>query len=127
MGNTPSLKSRNIDTITYEKIQQDNYILITTLTEIECHIQNTLTPSKEVEYINFCILKNKQENIVIYGKHYLDSSIYMQYNKLKSLGFDNIYIYPGGIFEWLLLQEVYGLELFPTNKIEKDILKYKPK
>ena len=127
MGNTPSFTNNNFNTINYEQVQNGNYMLITTLSEFECHIKNTLTPSNEVEHINFCISKNKQENIIIYGKHYLDNSIYLQYKKLKSLGFDNIYIYPGGIFEWLLLQEVYGLELFPTNKIEKDILKYKPK
>jgi len=39
----------------------------------------------------------------------------------------NIYIYPGGIFEWLCLQDIYGDELFPTTKKELDILKYKPR
>jgi hypothetical protein len=32
----------------------------------------------------------------------------------------------GGIFEWLMLQDIYGEEMFPTNKKELDILKYKP-
>ena len=126
MGNKPCFNSKNFNTICYEEIQNGNYILITTLKENDCLIKQTLTPSKEVEHINFCISNNKQENIIIYGKNYLDESIYTQYSKLKSLGFDNIYIYPGGLFEWLLLQEIYGLELFSTNIYEKDILKYKP-
>jgi len=42
------------------------------------------------------------------------------------LGFTNVYVYPGGIFEWLLLQDIYGENEFPTTKIEIDILKFKP-
>ena len=43
------------------------------------------------------------------------------------LGFHNVFIYPGGIFEWLLLQDVYGDEddAFPTTVKELDILRYK--
>ena len=36
----------------------------------------------------------------------------------------------GGLFEWLLLQDIFGKELFLTNKKNKekevDILRYKP-
>ena len=48
-----------------------------------------------------------------------------KYNQLMQLGFKNVYIYPGGLFEWLLLQDIYGNELFPTTNEEKDLLKYK--
>ena len=41
------------------------------------------------------------------------------------MGFSQIYVYPGGIFEWLLLQDIYGEDSFPTTKKELDILKYK--
>ena len=50
-----------------------------------------------------------------------------KYNQLINLGFANVYIYPGGLFEWLLLQDVYGKDSFPTNIIEIDILKFKGK
>jgi len=40
------------------------------------------------------------------------------------LGFLNIYVYLGGIFEWLLLQDIYGDEEFPTTSKIIDILKY---
>ena len=124
MGNKPL--SFNI--INYEEIQKKNdYCLISTLGENDCLIKNTLSPNEEIEYINHCIEKNRQQKIIIYGKNYTDDSIYIQYKKLKKLGFDLVHLYPGGIFEWLLLQEIYGDELFPANKIEKDILKYKPK
>ena len=36
-----------------------------------------------------------------------------------------VYAYSGGLFEWLMLQDIYGQDLFPTTKIEKDILKFK--
>jgi hypothetical protein len=42
------------------------------------------------------------------------------------MGFVNVYLYPGGLFEWLLLQDIYGDDEFPTTIKELDILKYKP-
>ena len=39
----------------------------------------------------------------------------------------NVYIYPGGLFEWLLLQDIYGSEDFPTTIVERDHLKFKGK
>ena len=31
----------------------------------------------------------------------------------------------GGLFEWLLLQDIYGNDYFKTTTIENDFLKYK--
>ncbi len=53
-------------------------------------------------------------------------TVYDKYDQLVKLGFVNLYIYPGGLFEWLCLQDIYSEECFPTNKKELDILKYKP-
>jgi hypothetical protein len=36
-----------------------------------------------------------------------------------------LYVYIGGLFEWLLLQDIYGDEEFPTTAKIIDILKYK--
>ena len=69
------------------------------------------------------MLKNK--NIVIYGRNCNDEKVYKKYEQLIKLGFRNVYIYVGGMFEWLLLQDIYGNELFPTTSKELDILKYK--
>ena len=55
-----------------------------------------------------------------------DEKIYTKYNQLTSLGFYNVFIYTGGLFEWLLLQDIYGVKDFPTTKKELDLLKYKP-
>ncbi|HIF15020.1 MAG TPA: hypothetical protein EYQ86_06785 [Bacteroidetes bacterium] len=50
---------------------------------------------------------------------------YEKYRQLVSLGFTQIYIYPGGLFEWLMLQDIYGYDEFPTTKKQLDFLKYK--
>ena len=64
--------------------------------------------------------------IYVYGKHNLDETAYKKYEQLIQLGFTNAYLYIGGLFEWLLLQDIYGDEDFPTTKKELDILKFKP-
>ena len=107
----------------------DSCIIINTLskTEQECVIKNTININDEVTIINENIDNNLNKNIIIYGKNYMDKSIYKKYDQLKKLYCKNIYIYSGGLFEWLTLQDIFGKENFPTNKIELDILKYKPK
>lgn len=126
MGNKPLSITKEHNIIGYEIVNLKSHILISTLKENDCLIKRTLSPGEEINFINDCITSNSQKNIIIYGRNYLDKSIYQQYNKLNSLGFDNIYVYPGGIFEWLLLQETFGKDMFETNFSEKDILKYKP-
>jgi hypothetical protein len=68
---------------------------------------------------------NTGSRIVIYGLNASDETIVTKYNQLTSLGFYNVYVYPGGLFEWLLLQDIYGFDTFQTTKKELDILKYK--
>ena len=55
-----------------------------------------------------------------------DENIIQKYKQLKELGFINVFIYPGGMFEWLLLQDIYTDINFKTNKKELNLLKYKP-
>ena len=54
-----------------------------------------------------------------------DNTLNTKCEQLNQLGFINIYVYPGGLFEWLLLQDIYGEELFQTTSKEIDHLKYK--
>ena len=106
-----------------------NHILINTLNESEqyCLIKNTITAHQEVDLINRLIQSgNQQIKIVIYGANCNDEKIYARYNQLNSLGFYNVFVYVGGLFEWLLLQDIYGQEEFPTTSKINDILKYKP-
>ena len=56
----------------------------------------------------------------------MDASTTKKYEQLISLGLKNVYVYGGGLFEWLLLQDIYGDESFPTTSKDLDILKYRP-
>ncbi len=104
------------------------YLLVNTLplSEQLCLISNTLTPQKEETLMNRYLNNNKNIRIIIYGRNSNDETIYKKYNQLVSLGFTNVYLYLGGLFEWLLLQDIYGFDDFPTTSRQLDILKYKP-
>lgn len=129
MGNSQSIQKINYEDVQYVIKTSENHILINTLNESdqECLIKNTINIHKEVELINNLIrIGNKQVKILIYGRNCNDEKLYTKYNQLSSLGFYNVYIYMGGLFEWLMLQDIYGDYEFPTTKKELDILKYKP-
>ena len=129
MGNSQSIKKINYEDVQFVTKKSEVHLLINTLNENEqeCLIPNTININKEVELINkFIKSGNKQVKIIIYGRNCNDEKLYTKYNQLNSLGFYNVYIYPGGLFEWLMLQDIYGTSEFPTTKKELDILKYKP-
>ena len=71
--------------------------------------------------------QNFNVTIVIYGRNSNSDKLIKKYNQLISLGFLNVFIYPGGLFEWLCLQDIYGYDNFPTTSRELDILRYKAK
>lgn len=128
MGNQLSIKKIN-----YEDMQKacngsnaDNYIIINTLQDNmqKCLIKNTIQIDQEEKIINSIIKKNRDKNIILYGKNCNDENTYKKYEQLIRLGFRNVYVYVGGMFEWLLLQDIYGSDLFPTTSKELDILIY---
>ena len=129
MGNAHSSNNK----INYEDMQHivnhpEQHILINTLSENEqyCLIPNTLNINQEEVFINKLIQSGKQDTkIIIYGKNCNDEKLYKKQQQLCSLGFYNVYIYLGGLFEWLCLQDIYGAVDFPTTKKELDLLKYK--
>lgn len=110
-------------------IKPQHYTLINTLSiaEQDCLIQGTLPFDKEETVINQWIENNKTDiNIILYGKHSADESVQKKRKQLVSLGFTKVYIYGGGLFEWLLLQDIYGKDEFPTTSPCSDPLKYRP-
>jgi len=129
MGNSQSIQKLNFEDIQYVLKNPESHLLINTLTDTEqiCLLPNTIHANQEEAIINK-YLKNGLKNIkiIIYGRNCNDEKIYSKYNQLNSLGFYNVYIYTGGLFEWLLLQDIYGTQEFPTTKKELDLLKYKP-
>lgn len=128
MGNTVGIQKISFLNM-QDIIKNKNYYIINTLTldNQSCLIKNTINPSDEVNIINNLIKSNKNIPIVLYGINCLDETIIKKYNQLLSLGFKNIYIYIGGLFEWLMLQDIYGVEQFPTTSTVTDILKYSSK
>jgi hypothetical protein len=128
MGNTQSMKKINYEDMQIVIKKPEIYLLINTLSPSDqsCLIINTTPIEEEEILINKFMKENKSIRIIIYGKNCNDESIQKKYLQLSSLGFYNIFVYMGGIFEWLLLQDIYGKDLFPTTKKELDLLKYKP-
>lgn len=125
MGNNLTINRINFKDVQYAI--SSNMIIINTLdiNNQECLIKNTLKPDEEINVINKIIKTNKHQKIIIYGENSSDNTLVKKYTQLKQLGLTNIYIYIGGLFEWLLLQDIYGSDEFPTTKEIIDILKYK--
>jgi len=108
-----------------------NMIMISTLpTEFQkCVIRGTIPAENEEVLMNNIIsgkdLRGDNITVVVYGKNASDETVTEKYDQLIKLGMPRVCIYTGGMFEWLLLQDVYGAELFPTTGNELDILRYR--
>tara|TARA_Y100000817_G_C16848350_1_gene541005 strand:+ start:240 stop:653 length:414 start_codon:yes stop_codon:yes gene_type:complete len=126
MGNNQSVKKVNFEYIQGEINNNESYLISTLpLENQECLIKGTLTPSRETEVLNHYLKKNFGIKLVIYAMNASDETLANKCYQLLKLGYTNIYVYPGGLFEWLLLQDIYGEELFPTTALCRDHLKYK--
>ena len=127
MGNKHPVQKINFEDM-QTFINSKSNIIISTLNSNNqsCLIINTLDPENEIITLNN-LLKKKDSNtkIIVYGMNNNDDSLISKSKQLIKLGFTNILVYIGGLFEWLLLQDIYGEEDFPTTTKELDILKYK--
>jgi hypothetical protein len=128
-----NIKNKNVgfEDIKYA-INKPQYMIINTMSSIEqdCLIYGTIPFDKEESIINN-IIENMPGDIgtmiiIIYGKHSTDETPEKKYNQLIQYGFKEVYIYTGGLFEWLLLQDIYGKSNFPTTSDARDLLKYRP-
>jgi hypothetical protein len=132
MGNSYSMKKINYEDMQTAVRNPEIYMLINTLPvdNQDCLIATTVAVEKEEAVINKYLRENRGIRIIIYGKHCNDDLVNQKYQQLLTLGFTNIYAYIGGLFEWLLLHDIYGKDLFPiinnNSKKNIDILKYKP-
>ncbi len=125
MGNSVSAQN----TANFEDIQRGNAILIHTMEDETLLIEKTLTIAKETDKINGLLHGHNYDTpIIIYGKNVDDYDILIKkHTQLVKLGFRNVGFYPGGLFEWILLRDVFGTQQFPTTSVVKDLLKYRPK
>ena len=115
--------------VSFQDIQyaqtNDHILIINTLPENEQQlvIYKTVLIQNEIAEVERAI--QSKNTIIIYGKNSNDETIYIKYNQISKLG-GKVYIYVGGLFEWLLLQDIYGTELFKTTTKTMDLLKFKP-
>lgn len=121
--------------VSFEDIQHvisspKDYMLISTLESNmqQCLIKNTISYQTEEKMINEYLNQyDFTHKFVIYGKNANDDTIEKKAKQLSGLGFSDVYLYVGGMFEWLLLKDVYGEDEFPTTSKYLDILFYKAK
>ena len=130
MGNIISGKvydsTINFDDVKYA--MDKSYTIVTTMPISECKnmICGTIVPSDEETHINNLISDDKLSGtIIIYGKNSCDASTHQKYTDLVNFGFTRVFVYTGGMFEWTLLQDIYGTDEFPTTSFDLDILKFK--
>lgn len=123
-----SIKKIGFEDIKYA-ICHKEYILINTLDSQSqgCLIMGTISSLEEESVINNILENYEQGNvkIVLYGRNCADLSVEKKGQQLLALGFKEIYIYGGGLFEWLLLQDIYGSNEFPTLGICRDFLVFR--
>jgi hypothetical protein len=126
MGNTLYTKISFQD-VSFAIENSSSFILINTLpiTQQHCLIKNTISSANEETIVNHYLTSNKNINIIVYGANSSDNDIEKKCNQLIQLGFKNVYGYTGGLFQWLLLQDIYGEENFPTTSRCDDMLLYK--
>ena len=128
----PNSKKINFENMQYAIKNPNIYIILNTLSldDQSCLIQGTLPASKEEQTINEMITQSNipDKKIILYGRNTNDTTVQEKYKQLIFLGFldiSDIFVYSGGLFEWLLLQDIYGIDEFPTTSKLIDILKYK--
>lgn len=139
MGNNSSIQNKIYSykdvqlLIKRNTIHQDRtngeYLLINTLPSEKqnCLIKNTCPANEEERIINELLSENRDCIICIYGEHSCDASIHTKYEQLSKIGFTNVYMYTGGLFEWLCLQDIYSETYFETIGKHNEILDYSPR
>jgi hypothetical protein len=109
------------------------YILINTLPsgEQDVLIRGTLAMDREETVLNAQLNDYNAPDlpVIVYGRNSCDASADAKQTQLRNLGVTEVYVYAGGLFEWLLLQDAYGADEFPTvnGVMAPDPLRYRAK
>lgn len=127
---TKVYKQLSFEDIQFANQYSDQFIIINTLpiSDQSCLIKNTISYIEEENVLNNLITMNGLNNkkLIVYGRNNTDDTIKIKYDQLVNLGFQSVYLYVGGLFEWLCLQDIYGKDEFPTTTYTLDLLRYKP-
>jgi hypothetical protein len=94
-----------------------------------CVIAGTVDCGDEETRINALVRAGAASNtaVLIYGEHACDPAPETKRAQLRGLGFVDVMVYVGGLFEYLLLQDIYGADAFPTRGRETDLLSRRPR
>jgi len=128
MGNASSEQSY---TCNYEDIQRGivdkDGIMIHIMDNDEMLIVGTTSIDKETATMNQLLNDHEYDtHIIVYGKNTDDyERLVKKRGQLMTLGFRNVWFYPGGLFEWSLLQDIFGKSQFPTTNEVRDIIRYR--
>ena len=125
MGNTIS-SVPVLERATFDDLTNASYLIINVLndTEQDVLIQGTVPCTEEVVQVEKAIQEKRV--IIIYGRNNHDDKVWIKHAQLKKLG-GKAKVYVGGLFEWILLQELYGNERFPLTSYKFDPYQYSPK
>lgn len=126
MGAQQSITKINYEDVKYAK-DKEGYVLINTLpaSKQDCLISGTVHADDESRVLNGHLRSNVSVKVIVYGENTCDPRLEDKCSQLRALGFFNVYQYSGGLFEWLLLQDIYGQDIFPTTSEELDHLKFR--
>ena len=107
----------------------EKYAIIHTMAASEpILIAGTLTALEEESFMNdyLSTYTENQKTIVLYGRNSCDDSPRKKRAQLLSFGISDVYVYTSGMFEWVLLQDIYGVTEFPTTGGVVELLAYRP-
>ena len=123
----------NKESFTVEKASFENVllleksgVLISVFAEDDQNllIAGTVPCAKEVEAVESAIAAKR--SIIVYGRNSHDERVFTKYAQIKKLG-GLVKVYLGGLFEWILLNEIYGNDRFPLTAKVVDLYQYRPK
>jgi hypothetical protein len=107
------------DDVLFAMKHMSRYIFINTmpLNMQNVLIPNTVSCTEEETTINDIIVEynTTKYTIIVYGKNACDETTSQKYDQLRNIGFSDIHVYPGGMFEYLLLNDIYGGKTFPLS------------
>lgn len=127
MGNIQTINKISFEDMKFCILNKVLIISVINSVDEECLIKGTTKSYNEEFIINDFYNKGKlNEMCIIYGYNSNDMNVAKKYKQLLEMGFKNVHIYTGGLFEWLLLQDIYGEKNFETTSYEINHLKYKP-
>jgi hypothetical protein len=90
-------------------------IISTTITERGSpYIAGTVSRFAELITIDSLKRSNRFDvPILVYGHNMFDTTVKTQSTILMNNGFTKVFVYVGGMFEWMLLHKLYGNTAFP--------------